>query len=84
MTPADNIENFLTGLNNKAATASIAERQRVVRLLVKDVLVGPDKITIRHSIPVRHNPASTADIDQEDETSPNCQLRWRSPVAAGG
>jgi len=78
LTLADNVENFLTGLNNKAATASIAERQRVLRLLVKDVLVGPDKITIRHSIPVRHNPTSTADTDQEGETSPNCQLRWRS------
>jgi len=26
---------------------------RVLRLLVKDVLVGPEKITIRHRIPIR-------------------------------
>jgi site-specific DNA recombinase len=78
LTLADSVENFLTGLKNKAATASIAERQRVLRLLVKDVLVSPDKITIRHSIPVRHKPTSTADTDQEGESSPNCQLRWWS------
>jgi site-specific DNA recombinase len=78
LTLADNIENFLTGMKNKAATASIAERRRVLRLLVKDVLVGPDKITIRHSIPIRPNPTSTAETDQEGESSPNCQLRWRS------
>ena len=37
---ADNLEDFLTGLRGKAATATVAERQRVLRLLVKDVLVG--------------------------------------------
>ena len=29
------------------------DRQRVLRLLVKDVLIGPEKITIRHRIPAR-------------------------------
>jgi hypothetical protein len=29
-----------------------AERQRVVRLLVHEILVGGDSITIRHSIPM--------------------------------
>ena len=82
LTLADNVENFLTGLKNKAATANVAERQRVLRLLVKDVLVSPDKITIRHSIPVRHKPTSLPDTDQEGESSPNCQLRWRSQDAA--
>jgi site-specific DNA recombinase len=84
LTLADNVANFLTGLKNKAAAASTAERQRVLRLLVKDVLVSPDKITIRHSIPVRHNPTSAADTDQEGESSPNCQLRWRSLLPAAG
>ena len=55
---ADDLEDFLTRLRDKTATATVAERQRVLRLLVKDVLVGPDKITIRHSIPVRHNTSS--------------------------
>jgi DNA invertase Pin-like site-specific DNA recombinase len=79
---ADNLEDFLTGLRGKTATATVAERQRVLRLLVKDVLVGPDKITIRHSIPVRHNANSgtddTPETDPEGEIPPDCQLRWRS------
>ena len=85
---ADNLEDFLTGLQNRAAAATVAERQRVLRLLVKDVLVGPDKIIIRHSIPARHDPSnateSSPDTDSEGETRPDCPLRWRSPVAATG
>jgi site-specific DNA recombinase len=85
---ADNLEDFLTGLRNKAATATVADRQRVLRLLVKDVLVSPNKITIRHSIPVRHNASDeTGDnvkADSEGETRRDCQLRWRSPVPVVG
>jgi len=84
LTLADNVENFLAGFKNKAATANIAERQRVLRLLVKDVLVSTDKITIRHSIPVRHKPTNPTDTDQEGESPANCQLRWRSLVAVAG
>jgi len=36
----------------RADTLSITERQRIVRLVVKDVLIGDDSITIRHSISV--------------------------------
>jgi len=79
---ADNLEDFLTGLRDKATTATVPERQRVLRLLVKDVLVGPDKITIRHSIPVRHSTSNgtqgSPDTDSEGETRPDCQQRWRS------
>jgi site-specific DNA recombinase len=79
---ADNLEQFLTGLHDKAATATIPERQRVLRLLVKDVLVSPDKITIRHSIPVhqhsKETPNDSASNDSEGEPRPGCQLRWRS------
>jgi len=82
---ADNLEDFLTGLRDKVTTASVTERRRVLRLLVKDVLVGPDKITIRHSIPVRSNTgnrtAGSTDTDSEGETRPDCQLRWRSHLA---
>jgi hypothetical protein len=34
----------------------VVERQRIVRLLVKKILVGDDAITIRHSISVANNP----------------------------
>ena len=56
---ADDIEGFLSRLRTSAGTARTEERQKVLRLLVKDVLIGPEKITIRHRIPVRDtNPAA--------------------------
>jgi site-specific DNA recombinase len=79
---ADSLEDFLTDLREKAATATVIERQRVLRLLVKDILVGPDKITIRHRIPIRHSPTDgSTETDSEDERR-HRQLRWRSQDAA--
>ena len=54
---ADDLEGFLAQLHGKATGASTDDRRRVLRLLVKDVLIGPEKITIRHRIPIRE-PAS--------------------------
>ena len=50
---ADDLEGFLARLRGSTATATTEDRRRVLRLLVKDVLIGPEKITIRHRIPVR-------------------------------
>ncbi len=49
---AETLTAFLTRLRSAAETLNIAERQRIVRLVVKDVLVGDNDITIRHSIPI--------------------------------
>ncbi|HZL52443.1 MAG TPA: recombinase family protein [Terracidiphilus sp.] len=49
---AETLTAFLARLHGAADTLSIIERQRIVRLVVKDVLIGDDTITIRHSIPV--------------------------------
>ena len=51
LTLAGDLEGFLTQLRGNAATATVEELQRVLRLLVKDILIGPEKITIRHRIP---------------------------------
>ena len=49
---AETLTTFLARLRSAANGLDISERQRVVRLLVKEVLVGDDKIIIRHSIPL--------------------------------
>ncbi len=49
---AENIEGFLSRLRTSAATLDVTERQKIVRLVVKEVLVDEDTIKIRHSIPV--------------------------------
>ena len=53
MALAETLEGFLQRIKDSAETSSIQERQKVLRLLVKEVLVGPDRIVIRHSIPTR-------------------------------
>jgi len=49
---AETLTAFLARLRSAAETLSVIERQKIVRLLVKDVLVGEDIITIRHSVPI--------------------------------
>jgi site-specific DNA recombinase len=49
---AETLTAFLARLHGAADTLNIDERQRIVRLVVKEVLIGEDTITIRHSIPV--------------------------------
>ena len=44
---AETLTGFLARLRSSAETLDIAERQRIVRLIVKEVLVTEDKITIR-------------------------------------
>jgi site-specific DNA recombinase len=56
---AETLTAFLHRLRQSAETLEIAERQKVVRLLVKEVLVDNDTITIRHSIPAQ-TPTPTA------------------------
>jgi site-specific DNA recombinase len=54
---AETVADFLARLRSSAGTLDVSERQRVLRLLVKDILVGDDKIVIRHSIPLPTSPA---------------------------
>ncbi len=82
---AAGLEEFLTQLRGHADTAAVPEQQRVLRLLVKDVLIGPERILIRHSIPSNRSAtptATTADGDTDEEPAPSSRLRWRSRFAA--
>ncbi|MER7694946.1 transposase, partial [Streptomyces sp. NPDC097610] len=77
---ADDLEGFLAQLRDNAESAEVPERQRVLRLLVKDVLIGPEKITIRHRIPVREHDANDGQHQDQDATEgdscPSYPLRW--------
>jgi len=54
---AETLSAFLSRLRSSAKTLDVAERQRIVRLLVKEVIVGEDTIIIRHSVPVTSTPS---------------------------
>ena len=69
---AENLKGFLARLAETADTLDIHERQRVLRLVVREVLIGSDgDITIRHSIPT-----------PTGHDGPSCQLRGSSRFAA--
>jgi len=70
---AETLTAFLARLRSAAETLSVIERQKIVRLLVKDVLVGEDTITIRHSIPIPSSPPQNG--GPHDPNGPNCLLR---------
>src|SRR5207248_2200035 len=49
---AESLAGFRSKLRIRAEVLDIAVRQQILRLLVKEVLVGSDTITLRHSIPI--------------------------------
>jgi site-specific DNA recombinase len=56
---AENLAGFRSKLRVRAEALDIAVRQQILRLLVKEVLVGGNTITLRHSIPIpQSGPAS--------------------------
>ena len=65
---AQTLEDFLARLRENTETATIEDRQKVLRSVVKEVLVGPERVVIRHGIPVRDHPF----------LSPGYPLRWGS------
>ncbi|MGC8491561.1 MAG: recombinase family protein [Syntrophobacteraceae bacterium] len=48
---AENIETFLRRLRETAETMDVLARQKLLRLVVKEILVNRDTIKIKHSIP---------------------------------
>ena len=77
----ETLAQFRTRLRARGNVLEVAERQRVVRLLVHEILVSSDNITIRHSIPL---PTSSPDPNHgvrpsheppEPNTGPNYLLR---------
>jgi len=57
----------------------VTERQKILRLLVKEVLVGKDSITIRHSIRITHTgldpsgPSGTLSLPHTPQQRPTPQ-----------
>ena len=82
---AETLTVFLERLRTNAQTLDIGQRQRIMRLLVKEVIVGKDLITIKHSIPGQAaptggNPQSSKspiqhNTTQIDKSYPLCKGR---------
>ncbi len=48
------LESFLGRLKQTAKNIGVAEKQKIIRLLVKEIIVEKDTITVRHCIPISH------------------------------
>jgi site-specific DNA recombinase len=77
---AETLTAFLARLRSAAETLSVIERQKIVRLLVKDVLVGEDSITIRHSIPIPSGSPQNGGSDPNGQNYLLCKRGDRRPL----
>jgi site-specific DNA recombinase len=50
----ETLAQFRERLRARADSVEVGQRQKILRLLVKEILVGKEHITIRHSIPAPH------------------------------
>ena len=86
---AETLDEFRTKLRARADTLDVEERQKILRLLVKEVLVSGDQITIRHSIPTPQSGSGSGgspppNSDPGGSANPGYLLRSRSHLAAAG
>ena len=79
---AETLTAFLARLRSAAETLNVMERQKIVRLLVKDVLVGEDTITIRHSVPIPLGPSQNGGSGSSDGRN-YLLCKGRGPPSAG-
>jgi len=77
---AETLSAFLSRLRSSAKTLDVAERQRIVRLLVKEVIVGEDAIIIRHSVPVTSTPSD----DEPPKSSKSGTSKGKSYLLRSG
>ena len=74
--------SFFARLRTAAETLNVIGRQCIVRLLVKEVLIGDDMITIRHSIPILSGPPAHCDSPHSpsgDQSLLLCKGRDHTP-----
>lgn len=57
---AESLGAFRSKLRSRAETLDVRERQQILRLVIKEVLVGGDTVTLRHSIPVPQSGSGSA------------------------
>jgi site-specific DNA recombinase len=87
---AESLAGFRTKLRVRAQTLDVRERQQLLRLLVKEILVGADALTIRHSIrippsgPSSDAPPSPDACPSEPAMTLGYRLRTRSHLAIAG
>jgi site-specific DNA recombinase len=74
----DSLNDFRTRLQGNAERLDLIGRRKIIRLLVKEILVGTDTVTIRHSIPlVNSTPQPTTPTPLSAHPPPDSNKRYR-------
>jgi site-specific DNA recombinase len=79
----ETLDAFRARLSASAEKLTVERRQEIVRLVIREVLLGDDNITVRHSIPVPTNgqPGSSLLHSQRQGAAPGDQGRVRRACA---
>jgi site-specific DNA recombinase len=75
------LETFLGRLKQSAQNLSVADKQKIIRLLVKEIIVEKDAIIVRHCIPVIGNAEPKEQLNGQTDQS-TYQVCTRSHNAA--
>lgn len=67
-------EKFLSAMRQSAQTLDVLERRKIIRLLIKEIIVHPESLTIRHCLP--------ASGGAESRAGPSYPLCTRGPGSA--
>lgn len=70
------MENFLAQLKQRSQNLDVLQRQKIVRMLIKQIVVGKDTLIIEHCLPLSGTPA--------DPPGGNYLLCTRSHLPAAG
>jgi len=80
---AETLDSFLARLRNATAGSPIEERQRVARLLVKEVQVDSERVVIRHCIPLPRSggpPAGYLLGGGRHDSALRCSCSWVAEI----
>lgn len=78
------LETFLGRLRQSAQNLSVADKQKIIRLLVKEIIVEKDAIIVRHCIPVTGNAELKEQLNgQTDQSTYQVCTRRDHPALRG-
>jgi site-specific DNA recombinase len=76
---AETLSGFCAQLRSRAATLDVSEQQKILRLLVKEILVGKDTLIIRHSMPIPNAGPDPITMPRPPHAPPQTPLPQPSP-----
>ena len=76
---AETLTGFCAQLRSRANTLDVSDQQKILRLLVKEILVGKDTLIIRHSIPIPNAVPDPITMPRPPHAPPQTPLPQPSP-----